>query len=123
MTKLFRGLSIACYLSALAALAILLLSDAIHRLTLTAIHQHAGAFALMLIGSSYIGLQLSAKRRWSDMLKGVLLGTAFLLWGSEQLLSPSRLVTAMDTVVVTIFVIDLGLIITEHLKRKDHETP
>lgn len=123
MPKLFRGLSVACCLAALAALAILLISDGMHRLTFTPIHQQAGALALMLIGSSYIGLQLSLKRRWSEMLKGILLGTAFLLWGGEQLLPASRLVTAMDTAVVTIFVLDLGLIITEHLRRKDHETP
>ena len=123
MTKPFRGLSVTCGLLALAALATLLLSDVIHRLTLTPIHQQAGALALMLIGSSYISLQLSAKRRWNEMLKGILLGTAFLLWGGEQLLAPSRLVTAMDSAVVTIFVLDLGLIITDHLRRKDHDTP
>jgi hypothetical protein len=123
MSKLFRGVSVVCCLSALAAIAALIISDAIHRLTLTPVHQQTGGLALMLIGSSYIGLQLSVKRSSSEMLKGILLGTAFVLWGAEQLLSPSRLVTAMDTAVVTIFVVDLGLIITEHLKRKDHETP
>ena len=123
MTKLFRGLTIACCLAALAAILVLLSSDATHRLNSTPLHQQTGALALILIGSSYIALQLSAGRKWSAMLKGILLGLAFLLWGSEQLLPPSALVTAMDTAVVTIFVVDLSLIIMEHLRRKDHETP
>jgi len=77
----------------------------------------------MLIGASYIFLQLSTRRRCNEILKGVLLGTAFLLWGGEQLLPPSPLVTAMDSAVITIFVVDLSLITLEHLKRQDHETP
>jgi hypothetical protein len=123
MTKLFRGLSVACCLSALATIATLLVSDGIHRLKPTSVHQHVGAFSLILIGFSYVCLQLSAQRPRGEMLKGVLLGVAFLLWGCEQLLPPSNLVTAMDTAVVTIFVADLSLIIFQHLRRKDHETP
>ena len=113
----------ACCLLALASVALLLVADGIHGLKLSSMHQIAGSLSLMLIGSSYISLQLSARRRRSEMLKGVLLGIAFLLWGCEQLLPPSALVTAMDTAVVTIFVVDLSLIIFEHLRRKDHETP
>jgi hypothetical protein len=75
----------------------------------------------MLIGFSYIVLQLSGRQRWNEMVKGVLLGTAFPLWGCEQLLPPSPLVTAMDSAVVAIFVVDLSLIILEHLRRQDHE--
>lgn len=123
MTKPFRGLCVACCLASLAALVMLLASDTTHRLRFTRTHQQAGALALILIGSSYICLQLSAKRPWTEMLKGTLLGLAFLLWGAEQLLPSSPLVTAMDTAVVTIFVVDLSLIIIEHLRRKDHETP
>lgn len=55
------------------------------------------------------------------MFKGVMLGVAFLLWGSEQFLSPSVWVTAMDSLIVLIFVVDLSLIIVDRLKRKDPE--
>ena len=123
MTKLLRGLSLACCLLALAAIATLLLSDSILGIFLNSTHQQAGALSLMLIGASYVSLQLSAKRPRSQMLKGVLLGLAFFLWGCKQLLPPNALVTAMDTAVVTIFVVDLSLIILEHLRRRDNETP
>jgi len=53
----------------------------------------------------------------------VLLGLAFVLWGGGQLLPPTSRVTIMDASVVTIFVVDLSLIIVEHLRRKDHELP
>jgi len=82
-----------------------------------------GALPLICIGLSYISFQLSAERERSELVKGLLLGIAFVFWGSEQLLPSSPLVTVMDSIVITIFVVDLGLIIVEHLKRKDHEIP
>lgn len=78
---------------------------------------------LILIGLSYISLQFSARRQRAERVKGILLGVAFVLWGAEQLLPPTSLVTVMDASVVTIFVVDLSLIIVEHLRRKDHDLP
>ena len=75
----------------------------------------------MFIGASYISLQLTGRRRWNEMLKGVLLGLAFLLWGGEQFMPAGPLATAMDSSVITIFVVDLSLIIVEHLRHNDHE--
>ncbi len=57
------------------------------------------------------------------MIRGILLGIAFVFWGGEQLLPSSSLVTVMDSIVITIFIVDLGLIIVEHLGRKDLEMP
>jgi len=79
--------------------------------------------ALILIGTSYICLQLGTKRRWKEKLKGIFLGFAFVLWGSEQFLQASWLVTLMDSAVITIFVVDLGLIILDSLKRNDQQEP
>src|SRR5580693_10740361 len=123
MIKLLRGLSLLLFLSAVGAIIVLLISDVSHALRLTSFHQQAGAMALILIGTSYISLQLSAKRRWSEKLKGIFLGLAFTLWGSEQFLPASRVVTLMDSAVITIFVVDLGLIILDYLKRNDHQAP
>jgi hypothetical protein len=123
MTKLLRGLSLFLFLLAAGSIIILLTSDVSHSLRLTSFHQQAGAMALILIGTSYISLQLSAKRRWSEKLKGIFLGLAFALWGSEQFLPASRLVTLIDSAVITIFVVDLGLIILDSLRRKNDQTP
>jgi hypothetical protein len=123
MRFLFRTLSIFFFLAALLSIIALLAGDAWHGLKLTTLHQRAGAFALMLIGASYICLQLCRPRRWMEFIKGVLLGIAFLLWGGELFVQPGPWVTAMDSVVITIFVVDLSLIIYEHIQRRDHETP
>jgi len=123
MRFLFRWLSTLLFLTALLGIFMLLGFDAWHRLQLTSIHQRAGAASLMLIGGSYICLQLSRPRRWMELIKGLLLGLAFVLWGGELFVPPGCLVTAMDSLVITIFVVDLSLIIYEHLQRRDHETP
>jgi hypothetical protein len=123
MTKLLRGLSLLLFLLAVGGIIVLLTSDVSHGLRLTAFHQQSSALALVLIGASYISLQLSAKRRWNEKLKGIFLGFAFVLWGSEQFLPASRMVTLMDSAVITIFVVDLGLIILDYLRRKDDQAP
>jgi hypothetical protein len=49
----------------------------------------------------------------------LLLGLGFLFWGTEQFLPPGPLATALDSLVVLIFVSDLSLVIVDRLKRKD----
>jgi hypothetical protein len=119
--RFFRWLSTILFVSAIAAMLTLLTSDAWNALTLTAVHRCAGALAFMLIGSSYVALQISLRRPRSEKLKAILLGIAFLFWGSGQFLPPGLFATAMDTAVVVIFVVDLSLIIIEHLKRNYYE--
>src|SRR4051812_5953260 len=121
MAPIFRWLSTILFASALLAMLTLLISDAFNALTLTSLHRRAGALSFMLIGSSYVALQLSSRRPSSEKLKAILLGIAFLFWGSGQFLPPSLWATALDTAVVVIFVVDLSLIIIEHLKRNHYE--
>ena len=123
MINLLRRLSVFFFICALASLGILVSLDAWDRLRPGIFHQQAGAAALILIGGSYISLQLSLKHRRGETVKGVLLGMAFLLWGGEQFVPPGPWVTAMDSIVITIFVVDLSVIIVEHLRQRDHETP
>jgi hypothetical protein len=117
LSKLLQGSGLLLFVAALAAVGALVISDVTHGLRLTALHGHLGAVALILIGGSYVSLQIVSRRSRHDLAKGILLGSAFILWGSEQLLSPSRWITAMDTAVVAIFVVDLGLVIVRQLKR------
>lgn len=121
MATLFRRLSGILFVSAIAAMLTLLVSDLLNALKPTSVHRCAGALAFILIGSSYVVLQISLRRPPAEKLKGILLGTAFLFWGSGQFLPPSLFATAMDTAVVVIFVVDLSLIIIEHLKRNQYE--
>jgi len=121
MTTLFRWLSTVLFVSAIAAMLTLLVADVLNALSPTKLHHHAGALAFMLIGSSYVALQISLHRPPMEKIKAILLGMAFLFWGSGQFLPPSLFATAMDTAVVVIFVVDLSLIIFENLKRNHYE--
>lgn len=123
MARLFHWFSVIFFSLALLGVATLFLSDARHHLQFNSSHQQFGALPLIFIGLSYISFQLSARRQRGERVKGLLLGLAFVLWGGEQLLPPSAWVTVMDSLVITIFVVDIALIIIEHFKRKDHELP
>jgi hypothetical protein len=121
MATVFRWLSTILFVSAIVAMVTVVAADALNALTLTKVHRNAGALAFMLIGSSYVALQLSFPRPLGEKTKAILLGVAFLFWGSGQFLPPSPWATAMDAAVVVIFVVDLSLIIIESLRRSKYE--
>lgn len=114
--RLLRGACVLLFLLALAGIAILWVSDFLRALRFTLFHQQAGAVALILIGSSYILLQLVRRRRRTEAIKGIFLGAAFVLWGGEQFLPSGPGVTVVDSVVITIFVVDLSLIVVGQLR-------
>jgi len=110
MNRLLRWLSAIFFICALGGIVTLLIFDTLNGLRLTDITNGGGRvpdFDRLF----FISLQLSLRQRWDEMLKKVLLGVAFLFWAGEQFLPSSPWVTAMDTLVVIIFVVDLGLII------------
>jgi hypothetical protein len=81
-------------------------------------HQRAGAFALIFVGSSFICLQANLGACWMEVVKGLLLGLAFVLWGAEQFMPPGRGATVVDGLVIGIFVLDLGLVIWGRLETQ-----
>jgi hypothetical protein len=114
--RLLRALSGGLFALAIVALAWLLLPDLWIGFHPSLRHHEAGALALMFVGSSFICMQLSARGQANGMLKGLLLGLAFVLWGGDQFLPPGTAATAIDSVVIAIFVVDLGLVIATHLE-------
>lgn len=123
MKSLLRLITIGSFSLALVGVAVLLVSDGIHHLQMTPDHAKIGAIPLILIGLSYFSFQLMGRLRGWELAKGLLIGFAFVLWGSEQLMNPCPMVTVMDSMVITVFVVDLAFIIRRHLKRKDKELP
>ena len=81
-------------------------------------HQQNGSPPFIFIGLAFIAYQLSRTCRWRERVKGILLGTAFALWGSEQFLVNNSWLTLMDNIVIGIFLIDLGVIVAEPLFKK-----
>jgi hypothetical protein len=123
MKQSLRRLSAILFLLALAALLWLLVPDLWISFRPSLRHQHAGALALIFVGASFICLQFSIDRGWKERLKGFLLGLAFALWGGEQFLPLGSVVTAIDTLVIAIFVVDLGLVIAGHLETPPNADP
>ena len=116
MSKRCHQLSALLLIAALAGTLLLLAGDASDHLRLTFGHQRTGALSLMLIGASYISLLLGDPCPWPAKIKGLLLGTGFLLWGGEPFMPPGPLMTLMDSLVVLIFVTDLSLVIIHRLR-------
>jgi hypothetical protein len=75
------------------------------------------ALPLLLAGCSYLVLQAILRPRPLELLKRVMLGAAFLLWGVVQLLPASDLANELGNVVIALYVIDLGLIIWTDLEK------
>jgi hypothetical protein len=72
---------------------------------------------LLLAGSSYVLLQAILRPRPLELLKRLMLGMAFLLWGVVQLMPPGDLAVELGNLVIALYVVDLGLIIWTDLQK------
>jgi hypothetical protein len=75
------------------------------------------ALPLLLAGSSYLILQAILRPRPLELLKRLMLGAAFLLWGVVQLMPASNLAAELGNLVIALYVVDLGLIIWTELQK------
>lgn len=73
------------------------------------------AIPLILVGFAFAFLQFAIPRTRSQLTLGLVVSAAFILWGSEQFLTNSALIAAIDDLVVFFFVLDLSLVIFGHL--------
>jgi hypothetical protein len=78
------------------------------------------AIPLMLIGIAFASLQFALPRTRAQMLLGLMVAAAFILWGTEQFLSNPAIVAFIDDIVVLLFVLDLSIVIYGHLKPGMH---
>ncbi len=77
------------------------------------------ALPLLLAGSSYILLQAILRPRPLELLKRLMLGLAFLLWGVVQLIPVGDFALELGNVVIALYVVDLGLIVwTDPLRNQ-----
>jgi hypothetical protein len=106
-----RWLSGGLAVLALLSCAALLLFDGAPHLLSRLTHAPVSAAPLLLIGLAYLGLQPLVRPRPLELLKRMLLGTAFILWGIDHLLPVGPLATVLGDVVIVLYVLDLGLII------------
>jgi hypothetical protein len=130
LEKVLRYAAGALTVVALLGSATLLLSDATPQIialvkVVVAMEPHAGALLghaplsampLLLVGGSYIALQGLLRPAPIELLKRLLLGSAFLLWGIIQLMPPSVVATDLGDLVIALYVLDLGIIIQAELR-------
>jgi hypothetical protein len=81
---------------------------------------------LVLAGGAYILLQGILRPSPIELVKRLMLGGAFLLWGIVQLMPPGNLASELGNVVIALYVFDLALIIRIELHKnspRDATTP
>ena len=81
-------------------------------------HAPLSAMPLLLAGASYVVLQAVLRPPPLELLRRLMLGSAFLLWGIVQLMPEGAAATTLGDVVITLYVIDLGLMIQAELQRR-----
>ena len=79
-------------------------------------HAPLSALPLLLVGASYMALQGLLRPPPVELLKRIMLGSAFLLWGVVQLMPPSILATDLGDLVIALYVLDLGIIVQAELR-------
>lgn len=72
---------------------------------------------LIAIGASYISLVLTLRRTPGQLLVGLLMGLAFVLWGMEQFLTNRAIILFIDDCVVFLFVVDLSIVIRHNFRE------
>jgi hypothetical protein len=78
------------------------------------------AIPLILTGIAFGFLQFILPRTRRQVLLGLMVAVAFILWGTEQFLSNRIIASFIDDLVVLLFVIDLSIVIYGHLKPGMH---
>jgi hypothetical protein len=82
------------------------------------LHAPVSAAPLLLIGTAYLGFQVITQPQPLDLFKALLVSSAFILWGIDQLLPTGWLATTLGDVVIVLYVVDLGWMMIDRLKQK-----
>src|SRR5450432_2590179 len=81
-------------------------------------HMPLSAAPLLLIGAAYLAFQLLIRAQFLDLFKALIVSSAFILWGIDQLLPSDWLATALGDIVIVLYVIDLGWMMMDRLKQR-----
>jgi hypothetical protein len=79
------------------------------------------AVPLILIGIAFASFQFAVPRSRIQILLGLIVAAAFILWGFEQFLSNPAVVSMIDDLVVVLFVLDLGIVICGSLREQNRK--
>ena len=118
--RVLRRVAIGCAGASLLSSLLLLVQDATPVLTGSVRHTWLAASALLLAGTACIGLASAVRAHPKDVILRLSLGSAFILWGVQQLLHESRLSALLGDIVIVLFVVDLSAIIEIALRTNSN---
>jgi hypothetical protein len=113
-----RQLAIGCACASLLSGLLLLMQDVAPGLIAFVRHRWLAASALVLAGTACFGLVSSVRARARDVIMRLSLGSAFILWGIQQLLPESGVSALLGDIVIVLFVVDFSAFIDTTLQAR-----
>jgi hypothetical protein len=110
-----RAVPILLGLVTLGGIGLLLLWDVLPGLFPAQAHDFLAAFPLALIAFAVFTYQLTARPAGSDVIKTIILASAFLFWAANQLWPTLRQATLFNDIAIALFVFDVLLTIRRPL--------
>jgi hypothetical protein len=74
-------------------------------------HSWLAASALLFAGTACLGFASAFRANTREVIMRVSLGSAFILWGIQQLLAEGRVAVVLGDIVIVLFVIDVGAVL------------
>jgi hypothetical protein len=81
-------------------------------------HAPLSAAPLIMIGAAYLAFQGWTRPNFIDLCKALIVCTAFILWGVDQMLPAGWPAMMLGDIVITLYVIELGWNIIDRLKKQ-----
>jgi hypothetical protein len=116
--RVVRQLAIGCACASLFSGILLLVQDVAPALTGCVRHTWLAASALLLAGTACLGLASAVRARPRELLMRLSLGSAFILWGIQQLMHDGPMSVLLGDIVIVLFVVDLSAIIETTLRTR-----
>jgi hypothetical protein len=94
----------------LADVGVLLVWDVFPQLFPARSHDVLAAFSLAMIAVAYLAYQIAHRPARMELLKAIMLATAFLFWAANQLWSSLPQATLFNDIAIALFVLDVFLV-------------
>ena len=82
-------------------------------------HAPVSAAPLLFTGAAYLGFQVLLRPKPLALFKALIVSSAFILWGVDQLLPVGWVATTLGDIVITLYVLDLGWMMIDRLKLRN----
>ena len=110
LDRAHRALAVIAGIVTLLGVGVLLIWDAAPRLFPANAHDILGAFPLAMIAVAYLLYQSAHRPPARELLKALMLATAFLFWAANQLWPESPHSTLYNDIAIALFVLDVFLV-------------